>query len=104
MPTISTSEPGSSKRKTGLIVGVVVAVTILGLIAVLTTLYWRPKKKMSEIDKGAILYSHIFIRIIQLDAMDRPTLGRMWVCSVGLYFTLLYFQFLFLLFGQIYWG
>ncbi|XP_078176433.1 putative LRR receptor-like serine/threonine-protein kinase At1g56130 [Carex rostrata] len=50
-PTVSNREPSSSKSKTGLIVGVVVGVTALGLIAVLAVLYWRHKKKMSELDE-----------------------------------------------------
>lgn len=58
---MSNSEPGSSKSNTGLIVGVVVGVTILGLIAVLAVLYWRHKKKMSEIDEGTFIYSEIYL-------------------------------------------
>ncbi|XP_078153567.1 putative LRR receptor-like serine/threonine-protein kinase At1g56140 [Carex rostrata] len=59
-PMFSNSEPGSSKSKTGVIVGIVAAVTILGLIAVFAILYWTPKKKMSEIDKDL------------LEIIDRP--------------------------------
>ncbi|KAJ4733763.1 Leucine-rich repeat transmembrane protein kinase [Rhynchospora pubera] len=53
-PTVSNREPGVSKSKTGLIVGVVVGVTVLGLISVLAILYWRHKKKMSEIDEDLL--------------------------------------------------
>ncbi|KAJ4763489.1 Leucine-rich repeat transmembrane protein kinase [Rhynchospora pubera] len=53
-PTVSNREPGVSKSKTGLIVGVIVGVTVLGLIAVLAILYWRHKKKMSDIDEDLL--------------------------------------------------
>ncbi|XP_078154360.1 putative LRR receptor-like serine/threonine-protein kinase At1g56140 isoform X2 [Carex rostrata] len=66
-PMFSNAEPGSSKSKAGLIVGVVVAVTILGLIALLAMLYWRHKKKMSDIDK--VPFS--FIRSDLLGIVDR---------------------------------
>jgi hypothetical protein len=69
---VSNSEPGSSKSNTGLIIGVVVGVTILGLITVLSILYWRHKKKMSEIDEGALLYYLSHVSVLQLNSMNQP--------------------------------
>ncbi|KAJ3693534.1 hypothetical protein LUZ60_009014 [Juncus effusus] len=50
-PTVSNKELGASTRKTGLIVGVVVGAAVLGLLAVFAILFWRRKKKKSEMDK-----------------------------------------------------
>jgi hypothetical protein len=57
---VSDSEPGSNNSNTCLIVGVVVDVTLLGVISALTALYWR-YKKMSEIDEGTLLYSSTLV-------------------------------------------
>ncbi|KAJ3693541.1 hypothetical protein LUZ60_009021 [Juncus effusus] len=52
-PTVSNKEPGStmSKSKTGLIVKVVVPVGVLALFTVFGVLFWRYKKKNTEIDE-----------------------------------------------------
>ncbi|KAJ3693544.1 hypothetical protein LUZ60_009024 [Juncus effusus] len=51
VPTVSNKEPSASKSKTGLIVGVVVGAAFLGLLAVFAILFWRHKKKKSEMDE-----------------------------------------------------
>ncbi|KAJ4815993.1 Leucine-rich repeat transmembrane protein kinase [Rhynchospora pubera] len=51
VPTVSNKEPSTSKSKTGLIVGIVVAVVISGLLVVLAVLVWRYKIKKRKIDE-----------------------------------------------------
>lgn len=65
IPTVSNREPGSGKgrSKTGMILGVVAGIAVIGLITVISILFWRHKKKIAEINKGTILlYFHIIFR------------------------------------------
>jgi hypothetical protein len=50
-PTVSNKESGSSKSKASLIASVLGGVAILVLITIIAILYYRHKKKMSEIDE-----------------------------------------------------
>jgi hypothetical protein len=54
-PTVSNKEPSKSKSKTGLIVGIVVAVMASGLFILLALLFWRHKIKKNEMDAGTIV-------------------------------------------------
>jgi hypothetical protein len=55
IPTVSNEEPSSkSKSKTGLIVGVVVAVIASGLLIVLAVFVWIYKIKKKETDEGTM--------------------------------------------------
>ncbi|KAJ3693543.1 hypothetical protein LUZ60_009023 [Juncus effusus] len=50
-PTVTNKEPDTGKSKMSLIVGVVVGAIVLGLIAVFAILFWRSKKKKSEMEE-----------------------------------------------------
>lgn len=63
VPTVSNTEPRTSKSKTGLIVGIVVAVVVSGLLVVLAVLVWRYKIKKKEMDEGIIVNVPIDVSI-----------------------------------------
>jgi hypothetical protein len=56
VPTVSNKEPSTSKSRTGLIVGIVVAVIASGLLVMLTVLVLRYKIKKKEIEEGIIIH------------------------------------------------
>jgi heme/copper-type cytochrome/quinol oxidase subunit 2 len=56
IPKVSNKAPHTSKSKTGLIVGIVVPVVLLGVLAVLSFLFWRNLKKNKEMEEGTLLY------------------------------------------------
>lgn len=60
---MSNTEPSTSKSKTGLIVGIVVAVVVSGLLVVLAVLVWRYKIKKKEMDEGIIVNVPIDVSI-----------------------------------------
>jgi Tfp pilus assembly protein PilE len=49
---VSNKEPYNIESKTGMIVGIVVAVAILGILAVLSILFWRNLNKKKDMEEG----------------------------------------------------
>ncbi|XP_078176435.1 putative LRR receptor-like serine/threonine-protein kinase At1g56130 isoform X2 [Carex rostrata] len=75
IPTVSNREPGSGKgrSKTGMILGVVTGIAVIGLITVISILFWRRKKKIAEINKelsGIINRPDVFSYAELRDATD----------------------------------